>query len=173
MRIDITPCGDVPQPLQDDIHKRSGEIDWGNPDGVTEWSRGEWQAVVWEGETWVSTLVLHKKAITVDGEPVTVGGIGGVMTLPEWQGRGYASAAMKTAANFIRDEMKAPFGLLICNAHRVHLYESLGWKVIAAPTTFSQSAGKRQFSNIIFVMTYTCTEQPWPEGPVDLCGAPW
>src|SRR5512138_3202134 len=86
MRIDITPCEDVPQSLQDDIYRRGGEIDWGNPDGVTEWSRGEWQVVVWEGETWVSTLVLHKKIVTVGGESVTVGGVGGVMTLPEWQG---------------------------------------------------------------------------------------
>ncbi len=173
MRIDITRSEDVPQSLWDDIDRRADGIDWGNPDGVTEWAGSDWQVIVWDRETWVSTLVLAKKAITVDGKPVTVGGIGGVMTLPEWQGRGYASAAMKVAADFIRDEMKVPFGLLVCNAHRVHLYESLGWKVATEPTTFSQSTGKRQFSDVMFVMTYACTEQPWPDGPIDLCGPPW
>lgn len=173
MRIDITRREDVPQPLQDDMFKRGSEMDWGNSDGVIEWSRSEWKLIVWEGDAWVSSIALLKKAITVDGKPVTVGGIGGVMTLPEWRGRGYASAAMKAAADFIRDEMKAPFGLLICNPHRAHLYQSLGWKVIEAPTFFEQSTGKRQFSDVMLVMTYACTEQPWPDGPVDLCGPPW
>lgn len=173
MHIEIMRSEDMLQPLWDDLHKRGGETEWGNHDGVTEWSKAEWWLIVWEGEIWVSVLTLLKKAITVGGSPVTVGGIGGVMTLPEWRGRGYASAAMKVAADVIRDEMKASFGLLICNAHRVHLYESLGWKVISAPTFFSQSSGKRQFSDAMLVMTYACTERPWPDGPVDLCGPPW
>jgi GNAT superfamily N-acetyltransferase len=173
MRIEIVRSEDVPQPLRDDIGKRGSEMDWGNTDGVSEWASGEWRVIVWEGDAWVSTLALLKKPITVGGKPVTVGGIGGVMTLPEWRGHGYASAAMKAAADFIRDEMKAAFGLLICNAHRVHLYQSLGWKVVAEPTSFAQPTGKRQFSDVIHVMTYACTEQPWTDGPVDLCGPPW
>ena len=115
MHIEITRSEDVPPSLRDDIYKHGSEMDWGNHDGVAEWARGEWRVIVWEGDAWVSGLSLLKKAITVDGKPVMVGGIGGVMTLTEWRGRGYASAAMKAAADFIRDEIKAPFGMLICN----------------------------------------------------------
>lgn len=173
MRIEIVRRRDIPRLLVDDIARRGGEIDWGSGDGVTEWARGDWKAIVWEGEAWVSTLKLLKRVINVGGKPVTVGGIGGVMTLPEWRDRGYASDGMKAAADFIRDDLKAPFGLLICNAHRVHFYQSLGWKVVDAPTTIAQSTGKRLFSDIMIVMTCACTERSWPSGPIDLCGPPW
>ncbi|MBN1313666.1 MAG: GNAT family N-acetyltransferase [Anaerolineae bacterium] len=173
MHIEITCYEDVPQSLRDDIDKRAVELDWGDTYGVTEWAGGDWQVTVWEGETWTSMLLLVKRAIMVDGQPLLVGGIGSVMTVPEWRGRGHASAAMRAASTFIRDQLKAPFGLLICGSHRVHLYQSVGWQVVPGPLSFSQPSGKRTFPDDTIIMVYPCTDQRWPGGPIDLCGPPW
>ena len=173
MCVEITHFEDVPKALRADIDKRADELDWGDTYGVTEWAGGDWQVTVWEGEVWVSMLLLLQRTIIVDGQALSVGGVGSVMTPPEWRGRGYASAAMRAASVFIRDEIKAPFGLLICGPHRVHLYGTVGWQVVPGPLSFSQPSGQRTFPDDTIIMIYPCTEQPWPGGPIDLCGSPW
>lgn len=42
---------------------------------------------------------------------LAVGGIGSVMTLPDWRGRGYTRAALKKAQAFVAVWLWAPFAL--------------------------------------------------------------
>jgi hypothetical protein len=73
-----------------------------------------------------SGLVAHTgvdaREISVGGRPVRVGTVGGVSTLPAWEGHGLATQALGAALAFIRDALGAPFGLLTCRDHLVPFY---------------------------------------------------
>jgi GNAT superfamily N-acetyltransferase len=101
---------------------------------------------------------------------VVVGGISGVTTLPEYRKRGYGTALMKSAQRFLREELPASFGLLICNTRLKPFYERLGWKEVPGPTTYAQPRGSEKCKGITMVLE--CGRE-WPPGPIDLCGYPW
>jgi hypothetical protein len=69
------------------------------PDGdPTEWNTAsDWHVLVREDDRVVSHIEVLDRTIRVDGQPLRVGGIGGVATLKAWRRRGLAEAAMKTA----------------------------------------------------------------------------
>ncbi|MBN1976229.1 MAG: GNAT family N-acetyltransferase [Anaerolineae bacterium] len=106
-----------------------------------------------------------------DGQPVKLGGIGGVVALPEWRGRGLGTATLERAAAFMQDELQVAFGLLICGPDMVPFYRRLGWQVVEGPLTFDQPGGKVVFDEVTMVLP--CAEQEWPNGEIDLCGLPW
>ena len=65
-----------------------------------------------------------------NGQPVLIGGIGGVMTIPAAQRRGHAAILIQHATNFLRDEWKVDFGLLFCIDRMRGYYERLGWRKV-------------------------------------------
>ena len=118
----------------------------------------------------VSHVGVVKHSVAVDGQPVTVGGVGGVVTLPEWQRHGYASELMQHTADFFnRWEIEA--GLLFCFRRRVPFYESLGWKVVGYPVTIQQP--EVEISSPLEVMVLPIGEFIWPDGAVNLNSFPW
>jgi GNAT superfamily N-acetyltransferase len=148
------------------------------PDAATGivWAEADWQQWVFDEGTPVSTLKIIARTVIVAGTPVSVGGIANVMTPPALQGHGYASAAMRAAADFLRDGLGVPFGLLGCHPHRVSFYARLGWREIPAQFSYAQPDGR---TNLRFpwqdvVMILPLANQPWPPGdPVDFNGLPW
>ncbi len=50
---------------------------------------------------------------------VKLGGIGNIATKVEWRQRGYASAALKVAQDFLHDPLKVDFGLMISTEEMV------------------------------------------------------
>ena len=54
----------------------------------------------------VSYLEIVRRTCNVGGERIDVGGVGGVMTRPEWRRRGFASEGLRRAAGFLRDELR-------------------------------------------------------------------
>lgn len=119
----------------------------------------------------VSLLGLTTRQVNVGGQLIFVAGVGGVATHPAFQRRGYAGLLMRRARQYIQDEIKAPFGLLVCSPHREHLYRSLGWLTVNEPVLVSTSAGKHPWPEKVMILPLT--SQAWPAGFVDLCGAPW
>ena len=102
-----------------------------------------------------------------------LGGIGGVATLPDWRRHGYAGAAMRTAAEFMRNELRVEFGLLICGDQMLPYYCKLGWQLIAGPLMFDQPKGKTTFDASTKIMVLPSRKHDWPPGVIDLCGPPW
>lgn len=172
LRITVEHKAELSKSLKSEIYEWCLRVFPANP-SIPEWAESEWLLIVWEDDVWVSVIELHRRTIKVSGESVLVGGIGGVMTLPDWRGQGYASAAMKQAVAFIGEEMAASFGLLICGPPLIPFYEALGWQVVDGPTSFEQTTGQQTFSDDILTMIYACSGKPWPGGAIDLCGMPW
>lgn len=113
------------------------------------------------------------RVIQVGDVRVPVGGIGGMMVLPEWRGRGYARLAMAHATAFIAAQLWAPFALVICPREHTGFYEALGWRVAEAPIWCAQPGDRVMLANEVAVYLACQGDAEWPGGPIDLCGAPW
>jgi len=135
------------------------------------WAKVRHHVLVYVGNQLASHLAIVERNATAGGEPVQLAGIGGVMTPPEWRGKRLASAAMHKAEAFMRDKLRAEFGLLLCSEELMTFYERLGWQRVAHPVYFHQPSGRIQWNERAMVLP--CTARAWPEGEVDLCGLPW
>jgi GNAT superfamily N-acetyltransferase len=119
----------------------------------------------------VSHVGLIDHAVSVAGEFVRVGGVGGVVTAGEMQGRGYAQKALQYAENFMCEELKVEFGLLFCLDRLTPFYARQGWQLLYEPVEFDQPSGK--MISPLNVMVLPCMGQTWPAGSIDLCSLPW
>jgi aminoglycoside 2'-N-acetyltransferase I len=137
------------------------------------WSSDDWYVSVKLDGQMVSHVGIVERTGTVDGQPVKLGGIGGVATRPDWRRHGYAGAALRTAAEFMRNELRVEFGLLVCGDQMMPYYGKLGWQLVAGPLMFDQPKGKTTFGDSTKVMVLPCNKHDWPPGVIDLCGPPW
>ncbi len=163
----------IPSALRHELEQREHAIFAGSPLSDIQWAGADWMLFVYEGQDWVSSLEIIERTITVGGLPLHVGGISGVMTPPEYRQKGYAAAGVKWAVEFIRDELKAPFALLICGGHLLAYYQSLGWQAVSGSICYQQDGEAYAFSGETHALIYPCTNQPWPGGMIDFCGTPW
>ena len=168
--ITILPTGSIPGDVLDHIHAllRETFIEEGDD---TQWSDVDWHILIKVDETLVSHVEIVEREVQVGKDRLVLGGIGGVMTLPEWQGRGLAQAGMRKAQEFLCMEMGAEFGLLMCDPKMVPFYARLGWVEVDAPLLYDHPGGKRIFDDVVMVLS--CTVRTWPDGMIDLCGYPW
>jgi GNAT superfamily N-acetyltransferase len=153
----------------------SGEEHTAESDSIA-WATHEWMALgcLGDGTTpdaLATQFCLLKREILVDGQPVWVAGVGGVATRPEWQRRGLASQLLRAAQAFMRDEIRVPFGLLICADERQHFYASCGWQSVAQTLNFTQDGRQRALKTCVMVLPLA--DQVWPAGEIDLRGLPW
>jgi len=166
MRIEVRAAGDLTEE-----ERRQLSWPWDAPERDFEWSEPDWCVLVWADGQVVSQLAIAERTCLVAGQPVKLGGVGGVIALPDWRGRGFTSRAMRRAAAFMCQELGVEFGLLVCEEDVVAFYERLGWQVVEGPLTFDQPGGKATWPAVAMVLP--CGEKAWPTGTIDLCGRPW
>jgi GNAT superfamily N-acetyltransferase len=116
-------------------------------------------------------LGLLKREILVGEKHIWLAGVGGVATHPNWQKRGLSSALLQAAEKFMREEMKVPFGLLVCANERRTFYGRAGWKQIADEMFFIQDKQRRSLKTSVMILPLI--DQGWPSGEIDLRGLPW
>ena len=122
-----------------------------------------------DGEA-VSHVGVLKHEVGVAGKLLAVGGVGGVVTIPAFQRKGYARELMLRAAEFLK-EWQVDAGLLFCLQRRVPYYESQGWQVLKYPVTIEQPAG--EIVSPLEVMVLSFGKGVWPDGEVQLNSFPW
>jgi len=172
-KIEILPYADVPQTLHDEFETWYTQVFSEEIATVKGWSEPAWMLITYEDDVWVNIAELHLRQITVGGQALLVGGIGGVFTLPEQRKKGYTSAMMQQAVDFLCGQ-GAAFNLLVCRGNRIPLYERMGWRVVTNPAVFSQPTGTTQTQAKMFTtMIYPCTDQDWFEGEINYNGLPW
>lgn len=90
--------------------------------------------------------VSHAAALThragVNGKHVLIGGIGGVVTIPDARRRGYAAMLVRHATGFLRDHWNADLAVLFCIDRMVGYYERLGWRKVSCDVAIDQPSGK-------------------------------
>jgi predicted N-acetyltransferase YhbS len=133
--------------------------------------RNDWHIFIQDDGIFVSHVGISLRTGTVAGQPVRMGGIGAVATLPSMQGRGLAGIAMKRTAELLRDPLAVDFGLLLCAPEREHFYGSLGWVKVTAPLYYEGHHGRELSDSVTMILP--ALKQDWPVGEIDLCGLPW
>jgi GNAT superfamily N-acetyltransferase len=150
------------------------------------WVVADWHVLGWEGDLLVSHVDITERTASVGGNELRLGGIGGVVTLEAWRKRGLASAAMQKAAEFLREELAVPFGLLVCDPALAPYYQKLGWQIVDGPLIFDQPASFQPgLDQVVLrgpihkvtlegaILVLPCREHNWPAGLIDLRGLPW
>ena len=121
-------------------------------------------------------LVAHAgllvRDVLANGQPVRVGGIGGVMTHPDMRRQGLAAAAMANAVEFFRHLGDVDFALLVCESHLLAYYAQIGWQPFGGRLIVRQWGEPEEFT-FNQVMTYPIRSASTPEGVIDLLGPPW
>jgi predicted GNAT family N-acyltransferase len=109
--------------------------------------------------------------VKAGGLDVTVGGIGGVVTVPEAKGRRYVHAGMRRAAEFMCEELKVDAGMLFCLQRLAPFYARQGWQLLEEEVEFDQPSGR--LVSPFRVMVLPCRAFEWPTGRVEVEGLPW
>lgn len=173
VRLEISRFHTLSESLRAEIDEMSERLGAYTVNGVIR-ATPEWRLLLWDGDDWVTRLDIFPRMITAGAEPVFVGGVGGLMTRPEWRKRGHAAKALNHAAEFIRDTLKADFGLLLCAPADVNFYIRSKWQVVPGPTNYHQPAGRQLVTpGEIITMIYPCGGELWHVGAINLCGLPW
>lgn len=148
-----------------------GENIFGSEDLQYRWRPKEVHFVLEEGGRALSHVGLLRHTVDAGGEPVRVAGLGGVVTVPEAQGRGLAQRGMRHAAEFMCQEWGVEFGLLFCRDALLPFYERLGWRRVEDSVEIEQPDGP--VVSAMNVMVLPCGGREWPAGPVALNSLPW
>ncbi len=136
------------------------------------WARADRRLLGFDG---AGEIICHVgifwRDATWDGRAVKVGGIGGVATRADCRRRGVAGAAVRRAAEEIRDAYAADFALLFCEPRLAPVYQSLGWHLFAGEVFVTQPRGRVRFD---VTDPYALDLKIAPRsGVIDLCGLPW
>lgn len=150
--------------------------EWGeNIFGVEEhkfrWRPKDLHFLLYDDGKPLSHVGILKHVISVNGEPATVAGVGGVVTVPEAQGKGHACRLLQHAAEFFEREWNVDAGLLFCRPELMAYYEALGWKEFVGPVLIEQTDGN--IASPLCVMTLPLTERNWAAGNIELRSFPW
>ena len=99
------------------------------------------------------------------------GGVGGVVTVPEAQKKGFARQLMRHAANFLEQEWEVDAGLLFCLPKLLAYYEALGWQEVESSVLIEQPSGK--IVSPLRVMVLPLVGEGWSSGSIELGSLPW
>ena len=114
---------------------------------------------------------LARDTIQVDDRTIQVGGIGDVITVPEFRGRGLAQAAVHKALEIIWNDWDLVYAILFCQPALRPFYERISWKIIDAPVSVAQPGTRMRIP--MLAMFASRRGEPWPSGRVELGGLPW
>jgi GNAT superfamily N-acetyltransferase len=148
-----------------------GEDIFGANDLNLTWRFKTAHFLLFEDDRLVSHVGVLQHAVSVGDETVTVGGVGGVVTRPEAQGKGHAKTLMGRVADCFTREWAVAAGLLFCLPRMVPFYRSLGWEKIEDPVLIEQPDGSVE--SPMGIMILPCRENCWPGGKVNLNSLPW
>ena len=135
------------------------------------WRPTERHVMVTEDGLEVCHIGLVAHTVEVNGEPVKVAGVGGVITKREYRGRGIALAAMRTAETLAKQELDSEFMFLFCRPGMRGWYETQDWNVIRDTVLVDQPGGTVPAPLLAMVKQLGATD--WPSGEVRLNSLPW
>ncbi|MFM8323015.1 MAG: GNAT family N-acetyltransferase [Chloroflexota bacterium] len=136
-----------------------------------QWADADYHLRAWDGAQLVGHVDITLRDVQAGGQPLRLGGIGGVVTLPDWRRQGIASEALRLAQAFLCDPLDVDAGLLICDPLLLPFYARLGWQAVPGPLFFDQPDGRRRFDGQVMVLPLRIPA--WPAGTIDLQGLPW
>lgn len=172
---EILPNAEIPADVMVALDRYDDEAFADNPMAAAyEWSVPDWRIIVrWDGEI-ACQLSLFERECRVGGEAIQLGGVGSVLTRPEFRGRGLASIGMTATTAFFREQRRVDFVLLVCQAHLVRFYGGLGWQLVNGPVWCEHPRrGVVRMDEIYPMVMSLHDDVQWPGGEIELMGLAW
>lgn len=144
--------------------------------GIDRWDEPDLTLVTFDGPQWVSTAELADREVRAGMTAVRVAGVSGVMTHPEYRGRGLARNTMIRVIELAAERYgETEFGLLDCRNELVRFYEPLGWRREPGKIFYTLDGKRGMYDpGHVNIMVYPMRpEAVWPGGDVDFLGLPW
>jgi predicted GNAT family N-acyltransferase len=148
-----------------------GENIFGVEDALLRWRPKELHLIVEDEGRAVAHIGVVQTTVRVGGREVSVGGVGGVVSVPEARGRGHVHAGMLRADAFMCEELKVEAGMLFCLERLVAFYARQGWQLIEETVEIEQPTGT--IVSPMRVMVKPCGGSIWPAGKIEVGGLPW
>ncbi|KAA0073844.1 GNAT family N-acetyltransferase [Tardiphaga sp. P9-11] len=114
---------------------------------------------------------LYRREGMWKGRATRIGGVGGVITHPDYRKRGLASVALTAALHTLKDERATDFALLFCEPHNLDFYTRRNWKPFIGEVYAEQHGERVRFDVMTPLVSYL--KRAPHEGEMDLCGLPW
>lgn len=152
------------------VYPADAVAEW--PGRKLEWAKPDYSVRIFtESKQLVFYTGVLTREINIDGAPAKTGGIGGVMTHPDFRRHGYASKGIQAAINFCKDQC-CDLVLLVCEKHLINYYSKLGWRIFAGEV-FARQFEKKELFTFNQLMYYSLTKSIESSPSIDLCGPPW
>jgi len=159
---ELAPIRDLVYAPDDPITVVWDKVDWAYPDSRF--------VAVAEGKP-VSHVGFYLRQGLANGRPVRISGVGGVMTHPSHQKRGFAKRLLGLAYDEAKSRA-ADFSLLVCEQKNVPFYQPQGWRLFSGHMIYRQ-AGKSLQWTLSPVMVRDEGRRAPRAGMIDLQGKPW
>jgi GNAT superfamily N-acetyltransferase len=148
-----------------------GENIFGVQGHALQWRPKDVRFVLYDKGELVSHAGLLQHHVSVNGDPISVAGLGGVVTVPAAQRKGFARQLVEHAMKYAKTEWQVEAGLLFCRTQMINYYAALGWQPVESPVMIDQLNGK--IASPLTVMVLTFGDFDWPAGTVELNSRPW
>jgi predicted acetyltransferase len=122
----------------------------------------------------VSQIGIVDRTIRVGGQSLSVAGIGGVATHPEFRRRGFTGILLKTALEQMRQggpQDAYDFAMLFCSNHMLPYYTKRGFCLVNNPVYVLDSGKWILFADNKMILPLS--GKPWPDGELDVNGRSW
>lgn len=139
--IEFLPEAQLPSRHRDFIDHWSEQFFGQQSPADTEEAPVHWRCILSKGDTAVAHVAVTDLVIERDGYRDTYGAIGGLFTVPEYQGQGFATAVMKAAEEFVLVRQNRNAGILFCLEELVTFYRSRDWIRTSEGVTLQQVNG--------------------------------
>jgi predicted acetyltransferase len=136
-----------------------------------QWAPADWRILVFADDQLVSFLKVTEREVCAGSQRLMVAGLGDVVTLPEWRGRGLAGLALRRLNEALGERDDIEFGMLMCLPELVPYYGRFGWQAVAERIVYTQAWGKETSAEVTMVLSPH--GKTWPDGPIDVNGLPW
>jgi len=112
---------------------------------------------------------------TVNDEVWTIAGLGGIVTVPSYQGQHHASSLIRVVLDRLKRQKFHDVAMVFCLAHRKSFYEKYDWISVPGAVWVDQPDGRVEVVPPYYVL-WKFLRRVLPltlKGPIRIEGRPW
>lgn len=136
-----------------------------------QWRHKDLRFVLYDKGQLVSHVAILQHPVSVNGQTIQVAGLGGVVTVPDAQRKGFAPQLVERAMKHAETEWQVEAGLLFCRPQMIQYYAAMGWQSVESQVMIDQPNGK--IASPLPVMVLPFRDFAWPAGTIELNSLPW
>jgi aminoglycoside 2'-N-acetyltransferase I len=168
IEIEIVTAGPAWPRVRPLFELANGEV---GPAASIELAHPDLRVIVEVDEQPVCHVGLYRREGVWRERKTRIGGVGGLVTHPDFRHQSLASVALDAALHTLRDEKSNDFALLLSPSETAGFFTKRNWKPFMGEVYAEQNHLRARF-DALQPLVYYLKRAPH-EGELDLCGLPW